>query len=127
LLAFSQPFGALIRCGIDDPKRPIFNWIHRRSFNLLITKYSQTSLLMASIFKNWLTIGFKFFHLLSVSHFVMLPLCRLYHFVRCNLLSDVSFCPCTIFFGCTFLSIYHFVCWTLLSCNFFRLNLRYHY
>lgn len=29
LLAFSQPFGALIRCGIDDPKRPIFNWIHR--------------------------------------------------------------------------------------------------
>lgn len=31
LFALSQPFGALLRCGVDHPKRPIFNWIHRRS------------------------------------------------------------------------------------------------
>uniref|UniRef100_A0A914HTM1 ascorbate ferrireductase (transmembrane) n=1 Tax=Globodera rostochiensis TaxID=31243 RepID=A0A914HTM1_GLORO len=28
-LALTQPFGALFRCGIDHPKRPIFNWAHR--------------------------------------------------------------------------------------------------
>ncbi|KAL3125125.1 hypothetical protein niasHT_001202 [Heterodera trifolii] len=28
-LALTQPFGALFRCGIDHPKRPLFNWAHR--------------------------------------------------------------------------------------------------
>lgn len=27
--ALGQPFGALMRCGVDHPKRPIFNWLHR--------------------------------------------------------------------------------------------------
>uniref|UniRef100_A0A914LPH1 ascorbate ferrireductase (transmembrane) n=1 Tax=Meloidogyne incognita TaxID=6306 RepID=A0A914LPH1_MELIC len=52
LLAFSQPFGALIRCGIDDPKRPIFNWIHR-SIGLIAFLLAQVAIYLAiSTFKS---------------------------------------------------------------------------
>ncbi|CAD5205710.1 unnamed protein product [Bursaphelenchus okinawaensis] len=34
LLALAQPFGALARCSLDHPKRPVFNFFHR-SFGLL--------------------------------------------------------------------------------------------
>ncbi|KAE9549450.1 hypothetical protein FO519_007344 [Halicephalobus sp. NKZ332] len=34
IIGFLQPFGALLRCGPDHPRRPIFTWIHR-SFGFL--------------------------------------------------------------------------------------------
>lgn len=29
LFALSQPIGALMRCSVDHPRRPVFNWLHR--------------------------------------------------------------------------------------------------
>ena len=34
IIGFLQPFGSLLRCGPDHPRRPIFNWLHR-SFGIV--------------------------------------------------------------------------------------------
>lgn len=46
LFALSQPFGALLRCGVDHPKRPIFNWIHR-SIGLFALVAAQCAMFIA--------------------------------------------------------------------------------
>jgi uncharacterized membrane protein len=85
LLALSQPFGALIRCGIDDPKRPIFNWIHR-SIGLFAFILAQVAIYLAiSTFKSHIALAdFALYFLITfyVALFIFIIVSEILRFIE---------------------------------------------